>query len=137
MKILGIETSCDETAAAVVEDGYRLLSNVVASSMDLHVQYGGVVPEIAARSHIEVIMPVINEALETAQCSWNDIDAIAVTYGAGLGGSLLVGVMTARTLAITHNKPVYGVNHVAGHVYANFLTNTSLPGYMMPDKQPL
>jgi N6-L-threonylcarbamoyladenine synthase len=122
MKILGIETSCDETAAAVVEDGKRLLSNVVASSMDIHAQYGGVVPEIAARSHIESIMPVIEKALEEAGCSWAEIDAIAVTYGAGLGGCLLVGVMTARTLAITKNKPLYAINHVEAHVYANFLT---------------
>jgi N6-L-threonylcarbamoyladenine synthase len=136
MKVLGIETSCDETAAAVVEDGQRLLSNVVASSMDLHAQYGGVVPEIAARSHIEVITPVIHEALETAGCTWDDIDAIAVTYGAGLGGSLLIGVMTARTLAITHDKPLYGINHVEGHVYANFLINTPLPGYKLRAKQP-
>ena len=136
MKILGIETSCDETAAAVVEDGKLLLSNVVASSMDLHAKYGGVVPEIAARSHIEVILPVIHEALETAGCNWDDIDAIAVTYGAGLGGSLLIGVLTARTLAIAHNKPLYAVNHVEGHVYANFLTSTSLPGYQMREHQP-
>lgn len=212
MKILGIETSCDETAAAVVElidhgqatkaevpqgadeqrtaaytqygkgvaesatprhpasaSGVagsagqqagavcRLLSNVVSSSMDLHAQYGGVVPEIAARSHIEVILPVINQALEEALGSqkskgegqkskvkspkhsaldirhstterhstaelWDQIDGIAVTYGAGLGGSLLIGVMTARTLAIAHNKPLYAINHVEGHVYANFLT---------------
>ena len=99
MKILGIESSCDETSAAVVEDGRRLLSNVVASSMDLHVQYGGVVPEIAARSHIESVLPVIHQALTDASCTWDDIDGIAVTYGAGLGGSLLVGVLTARTLA--------------------------------------
>ncbi|MGC1177340.1 MAG: tRNA (adenosine(37)-N6)-threonylcarbamoyltransferase complex transferase subunit TsaD [Candidatus Saccharimonadales bacterium] len=136
MKILGIETSCDETAAAVVEDGCKLLSNVVASSMDLHVKYGGVVPEIAARSHIEVILPVIQQALDDAECSWDDIDGIAVTYGAGLGGSLLIGVLTARTLAIAHDKPLYGINHVEGHVYANFLTETSLPGYHMRSKQP-
>lgn len=125
MKILGIESSCDETAASVVEDGYRLLSNIVASSMDLHVKYGGVVPEIAARSHIEAILPVINEALETANCTWDDIDGIAVTYGAGLSGSLLIGVMTARTLAITHSKPLYAINHVEAHVYANFLTEAN------------
>ncbi len=125
MKVLGIETSCDETAAAVVEDGQRLLSNVVASSMDLHVQYGGVVPEIAARSHIEVILPVIHQALDEADCTWDDIDAIAVTYGAGLGGSLLIGVMTARTLAIALDKPLYAINHVEGHVYANFLTEAA------------
>jgi N6-L-threonylcarbamoyladenine synthase len=136
MIVLGIESSCDETAAAVVEDGYRLRSNVVASSMDLHAAYGGVVPEIAARSHIEAITPVIEQALEQASCTWNDIDAISVTYGAGLGGSLLVGVLSARTLAITKSKPLYAINHVEGHVYANFLTETSLPGYVLPEKQP-
>jgi N6-L-threonylcarbamoyladenine synthase len=136
VKILGIETSCDETAAAVVEDGQRLLSNAVFSSMDLHAAYGGVVPEIAARSHIETIQPVIHQALTDADCNWDDIDAIAVTYGAGLGGSLLVGVMTARTLAITHGKPLYAINHVEAHVYANFLAETPLPGYDMRTGQP-
>src|SRR5690606_12224709 len=136
MRILGIETSCDETAAAVVEDGHKLLSNVVASSMDIHAQYGGVVPEIAARSHIEAIDPVIEQALTEANCTWNDIDGIAVTNGAGLGGSLLVGVLAARTAAIIHDKPLYACNHVEGHVYANFLTETPLPGYVMPDQQP-
>jgi N6-L-threonylcarbamoyladenine synthase len=136
MRILGIETSCDETAAAVVEDGRRLLSNAVASSMDLHVKYGGVVPEIAARSHIEAIQPVIHQALDDAGCSWDDIDGIAVTYGPGLGGSLLVGVLTARTLAIIHDKPLYAINHVEAHVYANFLIETSLPGYQMRSAQP-
>ena len=125
MKILGIETSCDETAASVVEDGYRLLSNVVASSADLQAQYGGVVPEIAARSHIEAVNGVVQQALDDARCQWDDIDAIAVTYGPGLGGSLLIGVLTARTLAITHGKPLYAINHVEAHVYANFLTKTS------------
>jgi N6-L-threonylcarbamoyladenine synthase len=137
MKILGIETSCDETAAAVVEDGYNLLSNVVASSMELHVQYGGVVPEIAARSHIEAILPVTAQALAEAQTDWNDLDGIAVTYGAGLGGSLLIGVLTARTLAIIKKKPLYAINHVEGHVYANFLTKTSLPGYILRSTQPI
>ncbi|HEU4966275.1 MAG TPA: tRNA (adenosine(37)-N6)-threonylcarbamoyltransferase complex transferase subunit TsaD [Candidatus Saccharimonadales bacterium] len=136
MKVLGIESSCDETAAAVVENGQRLLSNVVASSMDLHAQFGGVVPEIAARSHIEAIIPTVKRALADAQTGWSGIDAIAVTYGAGLGGSLLVGVLSARTLALTHNKPLYAINHVEGHVYANFLTQTSLPGYILPDSQP-
>jgi len=136
MKVLGIESSCDETAAAVVEDGRRLLSNVVASSMDIHVQYGGVVPELAARSHIEAIMPVIQQALRDAACDWDDIDAIAVTYGAGLGGSLLVGVLTARTLAIIKRKPLYAINHVEAHVYANFLTSTPLPGYALPAAAP-
>ena len=136
MKILGIETSCDETAAAVVQDGQTMLSNVILSSMDLHAQYGGVVPEIAARSHIEAIMPVIHQALEDSRCSWDDIDGIAVTYGAGLGGSLLIGVLTARSLAISREKPLYAINHVAGHVYANFLTATALPGYVMKAAQP-
>jgi N6-L-threonylcarbamoyladenine synthase len=136
MKILGIESSCDETAAAVVENGDTLLSNVVASSMDLHAQYGGVVPEIAARSHMEFITPVITQALAQAQTSWQEVDGIAVTYGAGLGGSLLVGVLTARTLAITKQKPLYAINHVEGHIYANFLTRTALPGYVLPAQQP-
>lgn len=136
MKILGIETSCDETAAAIVEDGRHLLSNAVASSMDLHVKYGGVVPEIAARSHIEAMLPVVQQALDDSGSNWGDIDGIAVTYGAGLGGSLLIGVMTARTLAIALGKPLYAINHVEAHVYANFLTKTSLPGYTMPKEQP-
>jgi len=137
MKVLGIESSCDETAASVVEDGKRLLSNIVASSMDLHAVYGGVVPEIAARSHIEAITGVVEQALEQASCTWDDIDAIAVTYGAGLGGSLLIGVLTARTLALTKQKPLYAVNHVEGHVYANFLIETALEGYTLPTATPL
>lgn len=140
MKVLGIESSCDETSAAVVENGDTLLSVVTNSSMDLHVQYGGVVPEIAARSHIECINSVILQALQEAKCTWDDIDAIAVTYGAGLGGSLLIGVLTARTLAIAYQKPLYAINHVEGHVYANFLTsvgtNPSLADYRLPSAQP-
>ncbi|HJQ09205.1 MAG TPA: tRNA (adenosine(37)-N6)-threonylcarbamoyltransferase complex transferase subunit TsaD [Candidatus Saccharimonadales bacterium] len=136
MKVLGIESSCDETAVGIVENGWCLLSNAVASSMDLHAQYGGVVPEIAARSHIEVVIPVIQQALQDAACSWSDIDAIAVTQGAGLNGGLLVGVLTARTLAIVTGKPLYAVNHVEGHIYANFLTKTPLPGYHLRAKQP-
>lgn len=135
MRILGIETSCDETACGIVEDGKTLLANVVLSSMDLHAAYGGVVPEIAARSHIEAIIPVIEQALEQAKCGWDDIDGIAVTYGAGLGGCLLVGVMTARTLAITKNKPLYAVNHVEGHIYANFLTEIA-DSYKLRSEQP-
>lgn len=122
MKVLGIETSCDETAASVVEDGRRLLSNVVASQIDIHTQYGGVVPEVAARSHLEVINPVINQALEEAGCTWDDIDAIAVTYAPGLIGSLLIGTLAARTLALIKNKPLYPIHHVEAHVYANFIT---------------
>ncbi len=123
MKILGIESTCDETAAAVVEDGYRLLSNVVHSQIDIHAQYGGVIPEVAARSHIEMINPVIEHALEQADCAWDDIDAIAVAYAPGLIGSLLVGTLAARTLAIVHNKPLYNVHHVEAHVYANMITD--------------
>ena len=137
MKILGIESSCDETAAAVVEDGRKLLSNVVHTQIDIHAQYGGVVPEVAARSHIEVINPVINKALADANCTWDDIDAIAATYAPGLIGSLLVGTLAARTLAVIHNKPFYPVHHVEGHVYANFITeqadNLSLT---LPSEQP-
>lgn len=135
MIVLGIESSCDETAVAVVKDGSHLLSNVVSSSMDLHARYGGVIPEIAARSHIEAMTPVITQALADAGCTWDDIDAIAVTYGAGLLGSLLIGVLAARTLAIVKKKPLYAINHVEGHIYANFLTKTSLP-YSLPSKQP-
>jgi N6-L-threonylcarbamoyladenine synthase len=121
VKILGIESSCDETAASVVEDGFRLLSNVVNSQIDIHAEYGGVIPEIAARSHLEVINPVINKALSDADCTWDDIDAIAVTYAPGLVGSLLIGTLAARTLALVHNKPLYPIHHVEAHVYANFI----------------
>lgn len=122
MRILGIESSCDETAAAIVEDGRLLLSNVVNSQIDIHKVYGGVVPEVAARSHIEVINPVIDQALTSAQLTWDDIDAIAVTYAPGLIGSLLVGTLAARTLAQIKNKPLYPIHHVEAHVYANFIT---------------
>ncbi|HUA12900.1 MAG TPA: tRNA (adenosine(37)-N6)-threonylcarbamoyltransferase complex transferase subunit TsaD, partial [Candidatus Sulfotelmatobacter sp.] len=136
VNILGIETSCDETAVAVVSDGYYLRSNVVASSMDLHRKYGGVVPEIAARSHIEAITPCLEEALSQAKLDWGDIDAIAVNYGAGLSGSLLIGVLTARTLAIVFNKPLYATNHIHSHIYANFITKTDLPGYRLVKSAP-
>jgi N6-L-threonylcarbamoyladenine synthase len=137
MNVLGIESSCDETGASIVTDGQIMLSNVVASSLELHRFYGGVVPEIAARSHIHSITTVIAQSLTNANMTWDDIDAIAVTYGAGLGGCLLVGVTAARTLAITKNKPLYAVNHVAGHVYANFVTETKLNNYHLPANQPV
>lgn len=121
MIILGIESSCDETSAAVVEDGRRLLSNVVNSQVDIHAAYGGVVPEVAARSHIEVINPVIRQAMQQANVTWDDIDAVAVANAPGLVGSLLVGTLAARTLAELHGKPLYPVHHVEGHIYANFL----------------
>lgn len=123
VKILGIETSCDETAASVVEDGVRILSNVVVSQIDIFAEYGGVIPEVAARSHLEVILPVIDKALSDAACTWDDIDAIAVTHAPGLLGSLLIGTLTARTLAILHNKPLYAVHHLKSHIYANWISN--------------
>ncbi len=122
MKILGIETSCDETAAAVVLDGREILSNVVVSQIDIFAEYGGVIPEVAARSHLEAVLPVVDKALYDAGCSWEDIDAIAVTHAPGLLGSLLIGTLTARTLAILHNKPLYAVHHLKSHVYANWLS---------------
>lgn len=122
MKILGIETSCDETAAAVVEDGVKILSNVVVSQIDIFAEYGGVIPEVAARSHLEAILPVVNKALSDAKATWDDIDAIAVTHAPGLLGSLLIGTLTARTLAILHDKPLYAVHHLKSHVYANWLS---------------
>lgn len=125
MKILGIESSCDETAASVVEDGTRLLSHVVNSQIDIHATYGGVIPEVAARSHIEVITPVIDRALNDASCTWDDIEAIAVTYAPGLVGSLLIGSLAARTLAYLKKKPLVAVHHVEGHVYANYITSQS------------
>jgi len=121
MLILAIETSCDETSVALVRDGRTLLSNVTQSQVDIHTAFGGVVPEVAARSHIEVMLPVLDEALRQAKVKWEDIDAVAVTYAPGLIGSLLIGVLTARTLALLKNKPLYAIHHVEGHVYANFL----------------
>lgn len=121
MIILGIESSCDETAAAIVKDGHELLSNVVHSQIDIHKVFGGIVPEVSARSHIEVILPVIDKALTDAKVTWDDIDAIAVSYAPGLIGSLLIGTLAARTLALLKNKPLYHIHHVEGHVYANFL----------------
>lgn len=128
MKILGIESSCDETAAAVVADGRRVLSNVVHSQIDLHAQYGGVIPEIAARSHIEVVGPVVNQALEQAGVNWSEIDAIAVANAPGLVGSLLIGNLAARTLAVVKHKPLYGVHHILAHFYANFLKKNDVAG---------
>lgn len=118
---LGIETSCDETAAAVIKDGTQILSNVVLSQIDIHQKYGGVVPEIASRHHIEAVYPVINEALDKANVTLEDIEVIAVAYGPGLVGSLLVGVGAAKALAFATKKPLVGVNHIEGHIYANFL----------------
>ena len=118
MIILGIETSCDETAAAVVVDGERTLSNVVSSQYDVHSRYGGVVPELASREQLRAITPVVREAVEGAGLTYSDLDAIAVTYGPGLAGSLLVGVTYAKALAAALSKPLLGVNHIEGHIHA-------------------
>ena len=120
--VLGIETSCDETAAAVLADGRRVLSSVVASQDDVHAPYGGVVPELASRRHIEMIVPVVEKALTDAGVALGDLDGIAVTYGPGLVGSLLVGCSMAKALAWVHRLPLVGGNHLEGHVYASFLT---------------
>jgi N6-L-threonylcarbamoyladenine synthase len=121
MRILGIESSCDETAAAVVADGREILSNVVASQVELHQKYGGVVPELASREHIRSIVPVVREALQQAGLTFNDLDAIAVTQGPGLVGSLLVGITYGKSLALALGKPLIAVNHLEGHVHAVFL----------------
>ncbi len=117
--ILGIETSCDETAASIVKNGNTILSNVVASQIESHKRFGGVVPEIASRHHVEQITMVLEETLLQAEIGWNEIDAIAVTEGPGLVGALLIGVNAAKALAFAKNKPLIGVHHIAGHIYAN------------------
>jgi N6-L-threonylcarbamoyladenine synthase len=124
--VLGIESSCDETAAAVVADGRTILSNVIASQADLHRQYGGVVPEIASRHHLEAVVPVIDQALRQAGVGLDQIDLIAVTYGPGLVGALLVGLSAAKGLALATGKPLIGVQHIAGHMAANYLTDPGL-----------
>ena len=133
MRILGIESSCDETAAAVIEDGRHLISNVVVSQIDIHSVFGGVVPEVAARSHLEVILPVIDKAVSDAG-GWDQIDAIACTTMPGLIGSLLVGSLTARTLALIKNKPFYPIHHVEAHVYANFIEDNPAVSQTLPSK---
>src|SRR5262244_3717069 len=120
-RILGIESSCDETAAAVVADGREILSSVVASQIDVHRKYGGVVPELASREHLRNIVPVVREAVERAGIGIKDVDAIAVTSGPGLVGSLLVGVTYGKTLAMSLGKPLVAVNHLEGHVRAVLL----------------
>lgn len=127
MKILGIETSCDETAAAVVEDGRRPLSSVIASQASLHARYGGVVPEVASRQHLEAIAPVVKTALAEAGCTWRDLDAVAVTHGPGLAGSLLIGVAFAKACAYAHSLPLIGINHLEAHIYANWLEDGPSP----------
>lgn len=124
--ILGIETSCDETSAAVVADGRDIISNIIASQIPVHQKYGGVVPEIASRKHVELITSVIQEALNEAKITFTDVTAVAVTYGPGLVGALLVGVSAAKALAYTLDVPLVGVNHIESHIYANFLADPNL-----------
>ncbi len=127
MRILAIETSCDETSAAVVEDGRRILSNVVSSQAAVHAPYGGVVPELASRHHVENICPVVAQAMEDAGLDYPQLDAVAVTQGPGLVGSLLVGVQAAKGIAFVHDKPLVPVHHIAGHLAAPFLAHGDLP----------
>lgn len=128
LRILGIETSCDETAAAVVEEGRLILSNVIASQIELHAPYGGVFPELAARAHIETIVPVVETALQEAHLGWQDLDAVAVTYGPGLPGSLLVGLNFAKGVALGRKLPLVPVNHLEGHLYAHWLNAEGTAG---------
>lgn len=133
MNILAIETSCDETSAAIVQDGRRVLANVIASQIDIHQKYGGVVPEVASRQHILYITPVINETLATAGLHWPEIDAIAVTNGPGLAGALLVGVNVGKSIAFAWQKPLIGVNHLESHIYANWLIPPELEDAPAPE----
>jgi tRNA N6-adenosine threonylcarbamoyltransferase len=127
VRLLAIETSCDETAAAVVEDGRRILSSVVSSQAAVHAPYGGVVPELASRHHIENICPVVGAAMAEAGLEYGDLDAVAVTQGPGLVGSLLVGVQAAKGIAFAHGRPLVGVHHIAGHIQAPFLVHGEIP----------
>ena len=124
--ILALESSCDETAASVNKNGLEVLSNVVSSQVDLHRKFGGVVPEIASRKHLELLLPVIDEALEKAGIEFKDLDAAAATYGPGLVGGLLVGLTAAKTISLMLNIPLIGVNHIAGHIYSNFIANPDI-----------
>lgn len=133
--VLGIETSCDETAAAVIADGHRICSNVVASQIDLHREYGGVFPEMASRQHVVAISPVVEQAMGDAQVRWDDLDAIAVTYGPGLSGSLLVGVNVAKGLAYARDLPLIGINHIEAHIATNWLDVSQNAYPMLPDAQ--
>jgi N6-L-threonylcarbamoyladenine synthase len=130
--VIAIETSCDETSAAVVKNGREVLSNIVATQVDFHKKYGGIVPEVAARKHIEVITLVIQEALDQAKIKFKDLDAVAVTYGPGLIGSLLVGVCAAKAIAYAMDIPLIGVNHLAGHIAANYLAEIPNPKLQIP-----
>ncbi len=126
MKILGIETSCDETAAAVVEDSRNILSNQIASQVEIHARYGGIVPEVASRQHLLSIIPVIEQAMTEAEVTWEELSAVAVTIGPGLAGSLLVGLNVAKAIALAHSLPLIGTNHLEAHIYANWLDGKSI-----------
>jgi N6-L-threonylcarbamoyladenine synthase len=128
VRVLGIESSCDETGAAVVLDGREICSNVVATQIAIHQRYGGVVPEVASRQQLSAIVPVLETALEQAGVGWHDLDGVAVTYGPGLAGSLLVGLTAAKALALAHDLPLIGVNHLEAHIYANWLRSTGETG---------
>lgn len=121
MKILAIETSCDETSCAIVEDGRKVLANVIASQVDIHAKTGGVVPEVAAREHVLKIIPVLDECLQIVNCGWDDIDALAVTKGPGLISSLIIGTQTANVISYLREKPMIPVQHIVGHLYSNWL----------------
>jgi N6-L-threonylcarbamoyladenine synthase len=136
-RILGIETSCDETAAAVIENGRILLSSVVASQIDLHAQYGGVFPEVASRQHIRTIFAVVEEALKEAHLELQDVDAVAVTRGPGLAGSLVVGVNTAKGLVLAENLPLIGVNHLEAHIYSAWVYPVNMVSPPAPPQFPL
>ena len=123
MNILGIETSCDDTAAAVIQNGTTIRSNVVASQKEMHKKYGGIIPEISSREHFLNFLPVVNEALDIAGITYHDLDGIAVTNGPGLAGALLVGVNSAKGLAMSWDKPLIGINHLEGHIYSAWLEN--------------
>ena len=121
MNVLGVETSCDETSAAIVRDGSQILSNVIASQVEIHARFGGIVPEVASRQHLLQITPIIGRAMEQAGLGWEDIDAVAVTAGPGLAGALLVGVNAAKAIVLARGLPIVGVNHLEAHIYANWL----------------
>ena len=135
-RVLGIETSCDETAAAVVENGREILSSVVATQIDLHAKYGGVFPEVASRQHVRTIYPVIEEALQRANLSLGDIEAIAVTRGPGLAGSLVIGMNAAKGLALGKQVPLIGINHLEGHIYSAWLYPSDTPKPPPPPEFP-
>ena len=132
VKVLGIETSCDETAVGVVEDGRRLLANVIASQVELHAQYGGIVPEVASRQHVRNLTPALEKSLADSGLALEDIDVVAATYGPGLAGSLITGLNTAKALAFSLGAPFVGVNHLEGHIYASWL----IPGIDDPSESP-